>query len=262
MLALIDADLVAWRCASVVKDNSINIAKWQTDQMVSRILEETDATDWKLFLSGDNNFRYKLFPDYKANRKYMVRPQHLEALREHLVLEWQAEVTDGYEADDAIGIRSQEKSEQSKVIVSIDKDLRQLAGSHYHFVNRQFLEISELDGWRNFYLSLLMGDTADNISGCPGIGQVKGTRALEYLFKPEDMYAACKRMYEKAKVSIEQMHLNAQLLYIWRQQQDSWKPPQPANITTITKPEQAVPPSSLPSTPDISSEPIPEEVVT
>lgn len=249
MLALIDADLVAYRCAAVTETADRRIALWQADELISRILEETDATDWKLFLSGENNFRYKLYPDYKANRRDMVKPRHLETIREHLILEWNATVTDGIEADDALGIASQDPRSHPRVVCSIDKDLKQLTGNHYHFVNRQWLEISSIDAWRNFYGQLLQGDSSDNIGGARGFGPVKSQRAVEYLQTPEEMYQKCLGLYKKSGQTPEEMHLNAKLLYIWRKHDDEWTPP-------TKKLEAAQKPSSSLSSTDTSSEPI------
>lgn len=239
MLALLDGDILAYRTAAVAEKHEASLARWQLDTMVSRIIEDVDASDWAIWISGDTNFRYKLFPDYKDNRRDKPRPRHLDALREHLVLEWDAQITDGIEADDALGIASQAHGASKCVVCSIDKDLRQLPGQHYHFVNREWVEVSSIDAWRNFYSQLLIGDSADNISGCPGIGPVKGARAVEYLTAESAMYEKAKSLYVAAKVSIEQMHLNAQLLYVHRKENDSWTPPtskQEAGQTLLSSP--------------------------
>lgn len=248
MQALIDGDLVCYRCAAVTEKAAEGIARWQADEMLSRILEETDASDWRIFLSGENNFRYKLYPDYKANRRDMVRPKWLEVLREHLVIDWNATVTDGIEADDALGITSQSPEAPECVVCSIDKDLRQLPGQHYHFVNRQWLEISPIDAYRNFYCQLLVGDASDNIRGCSGFGPVKSQRAVEYLTSADSMYSKCKEIYLKAGHTLEEMHLNAQLLYIHRREGDSWTPP-------VEKQEEAQKPLSSDNMTITSSEP-------
>ena len=42
------------------------------------------------------------------------------------------------------------------------------------------------------------------------------------------MYEACLEAYKKAYKSgdyLEDMHLNAQLLYVWRKLDDQWTPP-------------------------------------
>lgn len=126
---------------------------------------------------------------------------------------------DGYEADDALGMNQTEGA----VICSIDKDLLQIPGQHYNFVKGLWTEITELDGWFNFYVQLLVGDTSDNIPGCPGIGKVKAPRILAGCKTPFEMYQACVAEYDRKKTP--NIELNAQLLYIWRKQDDKWQPP-------------------------------------
>ncbi len=228
MLALIDGDIVCYRCAAVNENAAPGIAKWQADQLINRILEDVNASDWAVYISGDNNnFRRQLYPEYKANRKDMKKPKHLEVLREHLLLEWNASICDGIEADDALGIRQCESSGAS-VICSIDKDLRQIPGNHYHFVNRQWSTITEIEGWKNFYYQLLDGDATDNIKGCRGYGPVKSEAILRGLSSVDEFYSAVKRTYDETygiSDSLALLTLNAKLLYILRSEGDEWKPP-------------------------------------
>ena len=224
MHVLIDGDIIGWRCGAVTNDAEEAVARWQADELLTRILEETNASSWKVYLSGDNNFRYQLYPDYKAHRRDKPRPKHLEAIREHILTSWPSEITDGYEADDALGIAATAAPAQT-VIASIDKDLLQIPGSHYNFVKQEWSTITEQSGWYNFYIQLLVGDAADNIPGCPGIGKVKAPRLLEGSVTPFEMYHCCARAYTEAARGLDFMHLNAKLLYIWRKDDDEWQPP-------------------------------------
>lgn len=232
MLALIDGDIVCYRTAAVNENAAEGIAKWQADQLLTRIIEDVNATDWAIYLSGDNNFRYQLYPDYKANRRDMVRPKHLESVREHLVLEWNAVICDGYEADDALGIGCM--AGRDRVVCSIDKDLLQLPGLHYNFVRREIKEVNAFDGAKWFYTQLLTGDATDNIRGCPGIGPVKAEKAFRGCNTERELFDACIQLYWEALGNDfwEDLELNADLLYVWRKENDKWNPP--------TRPDQEV----------------------
>lgn len=242
-LALIDGDIVCYRCAAANENADVNIAIWQAEQLLSRIMADTNSEVAKVWLNGENNFRYKLFPDYKANRRNVPKPKHLEHLREYLVTEWSAIITDGIETDDALGIESQAQLDRGNdefVICSIDKDLLQLPGLHYNFVKRELVTISEFEGWYRFYIQCLVGDATDNISGCPGIGKAKAPRILDGITTIRGMYDATYDAYTRAK-SIETFHLNAKLLYVLRREEEEWKPPQPetepkSESTTEQKP--------------------------
>ena len=104
MQALIDFDIVAYSNAASAENDPVEVAYMRIDQMIHSILDTTGAETFRGFLSGSGNFRHEIYPEYKANRKDMVEPRWRKACKEYLVREWDAEVTDGYEADDAMGI--------------------------------------------------------------------------------------------------------------------------------------------------------------
>jgi 5'-3' exonuclease len=238
-VALVDGDLVAYRCAASAEQNEADIALIRASRTLQDIVSVTGAEEARVFLSGSNNFRYTLYPEYKANRKDMVRPRHLETVREYLVLEWSASVTDGYEADDAIGIQAGPDT----TIVSLDKDFKQIPGSHYNFVTGQFDEVSVIDGYRSFYKQLLTGDRADNIPGITGIGKVRSSRIIDPMHDPCDMYGTVRRLYQNDEV----LHRNGRLLYIWRQENDLWHPPLTSQGATLeVKQEEATLSDSTP----------------
>lgn len=115
-----------------------------------------------MFVSGGNNFRYDIDPTYKANRTGSD-PKWREALRLHLINEWNAYECVGFEADDMCGI--EQKEDGSTCIVAIDKDLLQVPGLHYSWpITRKntivreglFREISKEEGMRRFLLRLLL----------------------------------------------------------------------------------------------------------
>lgn len=223
-IALVDGDIVCYRTAAVCENEDAPLALWQADELMKRILADVNASDHKVYISGDRNFRYEIYPDYKANRKDKPKPRHLDAVREHLFTKWDAEITDGIEADDALGIRSRDRSTDT-IICSIDKDLLQLDGLHYNFVRREIVQIDEESGWRNFYLQLLIGDPGDNIPGCPKIGKVKAPRVLGGSRTPSEMFLAVEAAYRKAGESLVSLIRNAHLLFILREEGIFWNPP-------------------------------------
>ena len=54
------------------------------------ILERVSASSYRAFLTGPNNFRKIINPEYKANRS-APRPRHLAALQHYAVKELEAE---------------------------------------------------------------------------------------------------------------------------------------------------------------------------
>jgi DNA polymerase-1 len=215
------------------------------DQMMHNILDTTGADTFRVFLSGSNNFRHEIYPEYKANRKDMIDPRWRKACKEYLVREWDAEVTDGYEADDALGINQHIANEAQKhqdygvlvpadcdtIICTIDKDLDQVPGLHYSWpivrggtVVREgkIYEVSEIEGLRSFYRSLLVGDRTDNIFGVDGIGKVKAAKAIDHLETEEEMF---ERVVELYQGDMDRMLVNGKCLWIMREEGVQWACP-------------------------------------
>lgn len=221
-IALLDGDILAYRCAAVSENDSEQIAIARLNDLIHQICKETMTEDTRTFLScsTENNFRSKIYPFYKANRS-QPRPKWLSTLKDHLSLVWNAERADDLEADDLLGIAMTELGDEG-ICVSIDKDLLQIPGNHYNFVKKEFIGILPSDGWYNFYYQLLMGDSTDNIPGCAGIGKVKAARALQYCEDEDDMFRVVQEKYED---NFTEMYLYGVLLWIKREKDKTWQPP-------------------------------------
>jgi 5'-3' exonuclease len=131
--ALIDADIVAYRVACTCQeDDAQDFVFARAEDLIDSILVNTEAEEYRLFLTGKDNFRYTIYPEYKAHRP-KEKPFWLQACREYLIATFNAEVIDGQEADDALGINQTGDT----IICSIDKDLDMLRGDHYNFVKNR-----------------------------------------------------------------------------------------------------------------------------
>ncbi len=173
MHLLIDADSLLYKAGFVANEPGQEaLACWQLDTIMNGILEYTKCTTYQCYLTGGKNFRYSIYPEYKANRKDMQRPIHLEALKEHLIHNWGSTMTDGIEADDACGIALY-RAEDEVAVAHIDKDLNMLAGRHYNFNKQTWYNVSDLEANQFFFYQLIMGDRADNIPGYDG--KMRGT---------------------------------------------------------------------------------------
>jgi 5'-3' exonuclease len=220
-LSLIDGDLIAFRCAATCNNEEFKIAVYRMEDMLDRIFLAIKAREYKMYLTGANNFRKKLDPMYKANRKDKIPPIHLQACREYLITKWKAKVTDGIEADDALGIEQclQLKNENvSTVICSIDKDLLQIPGKHYNFLHDEKKTITPIEGFRHFYKQLLIGDTSDNIQGVRGIGKVGAGKHLDHLETEQEMFECVKNLYSDE----QRLILNCNLLWIQQKENEIW----------------------------------------
>jgi len=212
--ALLDGDIYAFRVACTTENDNEAIAVYRVNEMIENTLAEVEASEYKLFLTSPDNFRKHVYPEYKANRT-ATKPKHLQFLKDYLVESWQGQVAERMEADDYLGINQHESS----IICSIDKDLLQVPGKHYNIVKKEFYEVDEETGFRNFYTQLLTGDTSDNIKGIAGIGPVKAKKALTGYFTEQGMFSVVREMYQND----EWMIMNGQCLWILRSLEDSFK---------------------------------------
>ena len=236
MQALIDGDIVVYSNAASAELDPVEVAYMRIDQMMHSILDTTGSDTFRVFLSGSNNFRHEIYPEYKANRKDMVDPRWRSACKEYLVREWAAEVTDGYEADDALGINQDKaghtnkwhEGEYSTIIATVDKDLDMIPGMHYSWpivrkgnVVREgrIYEVSEIEGLRSFYRSLLVGDRTDNIFGVDGIGKVKAAQMIDNLETEEEMFERVAELYQG---DMDRLRINGDCLWIQRQEHQRW----------------------------------------
>lgn len=186
--------------------------------------EATKAKDIKVFLSGKTNFRndVAITTKYKGSRT-APHPVHYDAIREHLLDYYDAQVTDGIEADDILGIENAKLLEAglNPVICSNDKDLLMLAGTHYNWVKKTFQEISPLDGFYNFCIQMLVGDSVDDIIGLKNVGPVGATALLKDAALPEEMVDVVTEAYKQEFGDDYEARLeeNAKLLWILQEEQ-------------------------------------------
>lgn len=243
MISLIDGDLIAFPSAASCEPTKakadrepLDIAITRANERMQRILHNTNAAEYKLFIGGGDNFRYQIDPTYKANRDNKERPMWLQQVREFLVTEWKAHIADGIETDDHLGIeQSADNGEHETVICSYDKDLLQVPGHHYNFQKDEWSYVTPLQGWAAFYTQLIMGDRSDNILGFDGKMRITVPKFLssfvsdihESCSSPWEMFRIVQDIYE---LGDEALLNNGRLLYILRHEQDEWNfplPPQP-----------------------------------
>lgn len=218
---------MTFRAAFSAEDES---EAWVACSRATKIIDdmktEYQTDDVELWLSGKNNFRYSVYPEYKANRITAKRPRWEQEVRDYLIQVEGASVSDGCEADDMLGVRMYQL--ERPVCCSIDKDLDQLVGEHYNFVKKEKYIVTNEDAIRFFYYQCLVGDTADGIKGVPGIGPKKANNILSQAAEKAlcggseieyEYYKAVRDCYS----CYEEFEMNAKVLWIWKAPDDIWK---------------------------------------
>jgi 5'-3' exonuclease len=211
-LAIIDADIITYRCGFASEDVSEAICLARVTTLIHEIVyDNLKCDDYKAYITGRTNFRNEIAvtEPYKGNRKDAKKPQHYIAIRNHLQ-RLGAELVEGQEADDAVAI---EATKTGGWIVSIDKDLDQVAGWHYNFVKHEEYYVTEEQGLRNLFTQVLTGDRIDNIIGLKGIGPKKAEKLLKDCKTEREYYDACLKAYDGNQLRVDE---NLNLLWLRR----------------------------------------------
>lgn len=226
MIANIDGDLVAYPCAASCKEEDpLDVALFRCDKLIREILEASDCEQYNIFLSTKSNFRYKINPEYKANRKDTEPPQWLQQCKEYLITEWHAKVKENYEADDLLGINQRDvyglNQGDSTVLCSFDKDLLMIPGLHFNWKKQQYgdcTHITKEEGIQHFYVQMLVGDTTDNVIGITGLGPVKSKKYLSSAQNEQDLFDLVYDKYNDP----ERFLMNGICLWICQKEGETW----------------------------------------
>lgn len=192
-------------------------------------------------------FRHKMFEAYKGTRKPMAAElrEQVPLMKEMLTAMGVKIIEkEGYEADDLLGTiaKRSEKEGVEVSVVSGDRDLLQLATDHIKIripkTKRTGTEIEDYNTkdviaryqvtpLQFIDVKALMGDTADNIPGVPGIGEKTATNLIVTYGSIEEAYAHVeeikpnrakenlKEHYDMARMSktLATIDINAEIAY-------------------------------------------------
>ena len=188
---LIDGDIIIYQPCCIFTDDDDQsrrqIAR-HINNKIDKMMEDAGCDTYMFFVTTKFNFRDQLVDDYKANRVDAERPVNLAWAKRWAVNSLNAHFHKGLEADDLLGIHMK----KDRVIWSLDKDLKQIAGEHldYHddkgkepyintvtkeghlFLKKWVTDAGnarkkiQFSGDIGLYFQMLIGDTTDNILGC------------------------------------------------------------------------------------------------
>lgn len=213
---LMDGDILAYRCAFaaektryMVADSAAVLGRYEAHKDIPKDVDKAliwsqreiqpvefalqalkTTLDWILsvskpsgitvYLSGRNNFRYDVAKTkpYKGNRETQGKPTHYRACINYLKDNYGAITTDGYEADDGIGLQSGNLREEC-FVCTIDKDMDQLPGWKFNWVDDLVYRTDRRSADFALYRQILAGDSTDNVPGLGGIGLGRASKLLE-----------------------------------------------------------------------------------
>ena len=173
---------------------------------------------------GGNTFRHKSYEPYKANREktpegiLVAVPYIKRILQAYHIPIFEVE---GYEADDVIGTLSSQAEQQGffTYMVTGDKDFGQLVTPNIKIFNPGKNEIMGVEEVNAKYgiqspkqlidILGLMGDSADNIPGCPGIGPKTAEKLIQQYGSIENLL---EHTYELKGAQQQKVRDNAELI--------------------------------------------------
>ena len=220
-MLLIDSDFLAYKAAQACEigidfGEDVIIAQSQFSEVLkvfhnelNKVTKAMMEDDFILYFSSTKNFRKEIYPDYKGHRMKR-KPLGYKRLVNYCRENHNFKLIEGLEADDTIGIEATRFADPSNIIVSPDKDMRQIPSALWNLTD-DVVEITKDDGDRWHLIQSLSGDPTDGYSGCPGIG-VK--RASELLDKNENKWEAVCKAYRDRGLSDDDALLNARLAKI------------------------------------------------
>lgn len=195
---VVDADSMIYAAGFVAEKSAkhdVSHAYHALDLLINKIDEDLNADEMDFHLTGalGSSSRTLVYPEYKQNRT-APKPLYYNELVEYMITMYDAIVWNSYEADDICSLAI--TADPKKVCVSIDKDLRTVPGWHYHWKKRELDLVDDYQAAYNFYYQVLIGDPADNVKGCPGIGQVRARSYLRKCSTEQELWLVTKETYE------------------------------------------------------------------
>ena len=175
------------------------------------------------FDPAGGTFRHEAYPEYKAQREATPEDIRLSVpIIKDIIRAFRIPIleVEGYEADDVIGTLARQGAEQGLEVrmVTPDKDYAQLVTPNIKMVRPgSGSKPAEVMGEKEVYekygvtstaqiidLLGLMGDTADNIPGCPGVGEKTAVKLIsqfggidELLNRTEELKGAMRKKVEE-----------------------------------------------------------------
>ena len=182
---------------------------------------ESEKPDYILvaFDTKDKTFRHNMFKDYKAQRKPapVELIEQFETARDLLdAMNIARYEVSGYEADDIIGTLSKRYKDIQMNILTSDQDMLQLVDDNTDVLLMKtgvsnisrvslnnFEEEYEIRPDQVVDLKAMMGDSADNIPGIPGIGIKTGIKLIHEFDTLENLLENTDKLTGKRKENVE-----------------------------------------------------------
>ncbi|MDO4779542.1 MAG: DNA polymerase I [Bacteroides sp.] len=228
-LFLIDAYALIYRSYyALIKNPRINSKGMNTSAImgfvnaIEEVLKKEQPTHLAIaFDPKGDTFRHEIFKEYKAQREETPEDIRMSVpIIKDIVKAYNIPILEvqGYEADDVIGTVAKiaAKENVNTYMMTPDKDYAQLVGQHTFIYRPKFTggyevmgekEVKEKFGVEDTLQVIdmlgLMGDTADNIPGCKGIGEKTAQKLIAEFGSIENLMNNTDKLKGAVKTKIE-----------------------------------------------------------
>ena len=236
---IIDADSIMYFATHFPEDSlmefpteeeRIEEAKYRTrtklEEIHNNIEEFYNIQETFIFIGGRGNFRYKLYPDYKSNRK--EKNPLIPIIADYMLNELHAIPSVGAEADDYV-YDAYLLSEGNCVVAAIDKDVLYNCPDVPFYNYRsygdtlgEFKSISKEESRLAIASQVVIGDSGDGIPGAYRVGKAWCRDNMHLGMTDYQFTKAIFRAYLKAsggngQIAKEQARLNYSVLKLYTQ---------------------------------------------
>ena len=247
MIALIDADILAYQASSTVErpikwnDDLWTLHAFESeaqehfDHMVKTITEKAGCDTYVLCWTDSANWRKDVLPSYKSNRVATRKPIVLSAIRAWAQDNYESRTIPTLEGDDILGLMATDPTMLNKVIIcTIDKDLKTIPANHYNFAKDELFSVSVHEANLYHMMQTLTGDATDGYKGCPSIGGVTAKKILDKVIEEATPWATQQQLdvmmwkavvatYAKAGLGEEEALVQARVARILRYSEFAFK---------------------------------------
>ena len=237
-LFLLDAYALIYRSYyALIRNPRINSKGFNTSAIVgfcntlNEILTKEKPNYIGVAFDHGKTFRHKVFPEYKAQRE--ETPEDIKAsipIIKDILKAYKIPIlqVDGYEADDIIGTVATitGKLGIETYMLTPDKDYGQLVKPNVYMYRPQHGGGYEILGEKEIIekygigsskqvidLLALMGDSADNYPGCPGVGEKTAAKLINQFGSVKGLLANTDKLKGKMKEKVEKATEDIKMSY-------------------------------------------------
>ncbi len=230
-LILLDAYALIYRSYyALIKSPRINSKGLNTSAVMGfcNTLHEVLSKEQPTYLGvafdpSGPTFRHEAYPDYKAQREQT--PEDIKRsvpIIKQLLEAWRIPILEvpGYEADDVIGTLARQAGDKGieTLMLTPDKDYGQLVGGSVwqfkpRFMGGGYDRIGAREVCQKYGIATplqvidllgLMGDSSDNIPGCPGVGEKTAVKLITEFGSIEGLLASTDQLKGALKKKVEE----------------------------------------------------------